>query len=93
MITKEFIKTIRNNLLKQSDVTIANYLEQGNTTEANRWTEYRSKLRTFFDDKPDDFDYEKDLVWPRKPTDIDALHKKASEGDQEAIEIIKKDGL
>jgi hypothetical protein len=93
MITKDFIKTVRNNRLKDSDHVIANYIEEGNTEEVNRWVEYRNNLRTFFDNIPDDFDYQKDLVWPRTPFDIDALHEKASQGDQEAIEIIQKDGL
>jgi hypothetical protein len=93
MITKDFVKSIRNNLLKESDSIVADYLEQGNTEEANRWNEYRIQLRTFFDDKPEDYNYQRDLVWPRTPTDIDALHRKASQGDQEAIEIIQKDGL
>jgi hypothetical protein len=93
MITKDFIKSIRNNKLKESDHVIADYLEQGNTTEANRWVTYRNQLRDFFDDKPENFNYQTDLVWPRTPYDIDALHEKASQGDQEAIEIIQKDGL
>jgi hypothetical protein len=89
-IDKDFIKKVRNNFLVQSDSIIANITD---LKEIERWKLYRQQLRTFFDDKPDNFDYINDLIWPRTPIDIDALLQKAAEGDEEAISIIEKDNL
>ena len=89
MPTLEFTKKVRNNLLIQSDLIIA---EITDPIQIDRWMKYRRELRTFFDDKPADFDYTK-IIWPRTPYDIDALLAKAAEGDSEAIKIVEKDSL
>lgn len=89
MPTKEISKQIRNNLLVESDRVIK---ELRDDTQINQWVIYRQQLRTFFDKLPDDYDYEK-IIWPRTPIDIDELHRKAAEGDAEAVKIIKRDKL
>lgn len=90
MFTKDFIKHVRNSRLAQSDIIIADLTDE---VEIARWAEYRQKLRDFFNDKPDDFDYEHNLVWPRTPNDIDALKEKAAAGDTDAAAIIARDNL
>lgn len=89
MPTKEFIVKVRNNLLVQSDLAIAELTDQ---TEIERWKVYRQQLRDFFVDKPDDYDYTQ-IIWPRTPKDIDALKEKAAAGDEIAQEIIQRDNL
>lgn len=87
MPTLEFSKLVRNNLLKQSDVTISELYDEA---EINRWKHWRQLLRDYFVDKPADFDYTQ-LIWPKSPRDIDALKQKASLGDEEAKNILAKE--
>ena len=88
MTTLEHNRLIRNHLLVESDLILA---EQTDPVEIQRWQHYRSLLRDFFLDKPEDFDYEHDLIWPKTPTDIDALKTKAAEGNAEAKAILDKE--
>lgn len=87
MPTLEHSKLIRNNLLKESDIIIAELYDE---TEINRWKHWRELLRNYFVDKPTDFDYEQ-LVWPKSPRNIDALKEKAAAGDEEAKSILAKE--
>ena len=82
-------KKIRNDLLKQSDVFLA---EEFDPEIIQQWIDYRAKLRAVFDELADDFDHTT-IVWPRTPRDIAELKKLAAAGDEEAIEIINRDGL
>lgn len=88
MPTLEHVKMVRNHLLMQSDLKLAELISQD---EINRWIKYRILLRDFFINKPADFDYEHDLIWPKTPIDIDELKRKASEGDAEAQKILEKE--
>ena len=90
MITKDFIKNVRNVRLAASDSIIAELTDE---VEIARWVEYRQQLRDFFVGKPDNFDYENNLIWPRTPQDIDALKERAAAGDAESAAIIARDNL
>lgn len=87
--SKARTKYNRNELLKSTDRVFATCTDP---EEIALWLDYRQKLRTMFDNLPEDFDYNM-IVFPRNPADIRALREKAAAGDQEAIEIIKRDGL
>lgn len=62
------------------------------TTEINAWIDYRQKLRTLFDNLPDNYNWN-ELVYPKSPDDIKALKEKALNGDEEAKLIIAKENL
>jgi predicted nucleic acid-binding protein len=87
MATFEHSKIIRDHLLIESDIIVA---ELTDAQEISRWVHYRQLLRDFFIDKPENYDYIK-IVWPKTPRDIDALKQKAAEGDAEAIAILAKE--
>jgi hypothetical protein len=89
VVTFEHVKTNRNELLKSSDRHIAQATDQ---TEINQWIAYRAGLRTLFENKSADFDWNM-IVFPRMPSDINALHEKAANGDTEAAAIIEEEGL
>ena len=87
--TFENTKRNRNELLKLSDRVFSTITDP---VEVARWTTYRQQLRDAFVDLPVDFDWNM-FVFPRTPTDIDELKRKAAEGDTEAAKIVKKDKL
>lgn len=87
MPTLEHSKVIRDHLLIESDIIVADLTD---SQEISRWVHYRQLLRDFFANKPADFDYEK-IIWPKTPRDIDALKQKAAEGDADAAAILSKE--
>lgn len=87
MPTLEHSKKIRNHLLIETDLIVA---ELTDPEEIARWVHFRQLLRDFFIDKPGDYDYEK-LVWPKSPRDIDALKIQAAAGNTEAQAILAKE--
>jgi len=86
---RDFLKQVRNNMLVETDARLANIVDP---VEIARWELYRQQLRTFFDDKPEGYDF-LNFSWPDNPDNIDSLKEKAREGDTEAIEILKRKGL
>lgn len=86
---RDFLKQIRNNILIETDDIIA---EIDDAVQLARWQAYRQKLRTFFDDKPEGYDFV-GFTWPDNPNNIDALLQKAAEGDVEAIAAVARKGL
>jgi hypothetical protein len=89
-LSLNFVRTVRNNLLVHSDTVIS---ELEDKIEIARWMEYRTKLRNFFIDKDETYFSNNKLIWPKTPTDIDALKNLAAAGDTEAQEIIQREGL
>lgn len=89
-LSLEFVRQVRNNLLIHSDVIVSEIEDE---TELARWMDYRQKLRDFLVGKNETYFHNNKLVWPRKPTDIDALKEAANNGDAESIEIVQREGL
>lgn len=87
MATLEHSKIIRDHLLIESDIIVA---ELTDAQEISRWLHYRQLLRDFFVNKPADYDYVA-IIWPKSPRDIDALKQKAAEGDANATAILAKE--
>lgn len=86
---RNFLKEIRNGILAETDVKVA---EIDNPIQLARWQAYREQLRTFFDDKPEGYDFV-GFSWPDSPENIDALLRKAAEGDAEAMAAVARKGL
>ena len=83
---RDFLKQIRNNILVETDIIIADIED---STQLTRWQAYRDQLRTFFDDKPEGYDFI-GFTWPDSPANIDALLQKAADGDAEAIAAVAR---
>lgn len=86
---RDFLKQIRNNILVETDIIITNIEDP---TQLARWQTYREQLRTFFDDKPEGYNFI-GFMWPDNPDNIDALLEKAAAGDAEAIAAVARKGL
>jgi len=86
---RNFLKEIRNNLLVETDDKVAGI---DDPIQLARWQAYRQQLRTFFDDKPEGYDFV-GFTWPDNPDNIDALLQKAADGDAEAIAAVARKGL
>ena len=86
---RDFLKQVRNNILVETDARIT---EITDPSEITRWESYRQQLRTFFDDKPEGYDFS-NFSWPDNPENIDALKERAEQGDAEAIEAVRRKGL
>lgn len=86
---RDFLKQVRNNILVETDERLANITDPA---EITRWENYRQQLRTFFDDKPEGYNFV-GFSWPDSPDSIDGLKEKAAQGDAEAVEILKRKGL
>jgi hypothetical protein len=86
---RDFLKQIRNSILAETDIRIA---EIDDSTQLARWMTYRQQLRTFFDDKPEGYDFV-GFTWPDNPDNIDVLLQKAADGDAESIAAVARKGL
>jgi citrate lyase beta subunit len=86
---RDFLKQVRNNILIETDIKIADIED---ATQLARWQAYREQLRTFFDDKPESYNFV-GFTWPDSPENIDALLEKAAEGDAGAIALVAQKGL
>ena len=86
---RDFLKQVRNNILIETDARLADIVDP---VEIARWESYRQQLRTFFDDKPEGYNF-LNFSWPDSPDSIDSLKEKANQGDNEAKEILKRKGL
>lgn len=86
---RDFLKQIRNSILAETDIKIADIEDAALLA---RWHAYREQLRTFFDDKPEGYNFI-GFTWPDSPENIDVLLQKAADGDAEAIAAVARKGL
>lgn len=86
---RNFLKQVRNNILIETDIRV---VDIDDPVQLTRWQTYREQLRTFFDDKPEGYDFV-GFAWPDSPDNIDTLLQKAADGDVEAIAAVARKGL